>query len=489
MPHSRIGSTTESWISWCRGFGELSNKLYEPGHRSATLTRAARAMQRVQSLEYLSTLKISDVSALEAYFVRQYQDLGESARCALRLALLTEEIPQTLYGSAESYADSVARYINECLSRVPGLSGPTLRTVEFLILMKRKLLEFSEMSDQQQVLESWRQKIGESQSRDAADTIRALALFAYAAFDFHKPAGVLQDRLEIEQWQNVQNLTQNLLHCELGVGGRPFEAHYFDELGRRIGELLPRRLLASRHVDNSLQPTYDGAEVLDPQRAHRVIHSLQEVVLTGRPKLELRHEHGHYRLALFAWDFAGLFWRVAGTLYAMGCSIRSTDLYGIPDPYGQALDGETLIPDERRLICDVLTFDALGEVDESWEDDVKSRILQGLENPDERFPDNTSEILSPVMPVLCPRLTDLGDGQVKFSCHSPATNKGTRYAVSRLLSERAGANIESIARDGTHDWPIPRTNFYIRIQSDLCRVAEALRNELGEVEIVVEASS
>ena len=167
----------------------------------------------------------------------------------------------------------------------------------------------------------------------------------------------------------------------------------------------------------------------------------------------------------------------------MGCSIRSTDLYGIPDPGGRATDGETLIPNERRLIFDVLTFDAPTDANESWEVDLKNRILQRLENRSEQIADNTGEILGPVMEVLRPQLTDLGSGQVKFSCHSPAAYKGTRYAISRLLSERAGASIESITRDGTRDWPIPRTNFYIRIQSDMGSVAEALRDDLGEVSI------
>ncbi len=475
------------------GFRSLANKLYQPGHRTATLTRAARAMQRVQNLEHLSTVKFSEVSKCEAFFVRQYEDLGDSARCALRLALLTEEIPETLYDSAGTYADSVKQYINERLIEVPGLSDPTLRSIEFLLLMKRELLKSSETSDHKQVLESWRQEIGELKSRDAADTIRALALFAYAAFDFHNPKGSRQARLHPEQWQNVKNLTQNLLYLELGVGGelgaggKPFEDHYFDETGQRIGKLLPRRLLTSPHVDNSLQQTYEGAEILDPQRAHRIIHALKEVVQSMRPRVEIKRNDEFCSLTLFAWDFPGLFWRVAGALYEMGCAIRATDLYSIPDPGGKATDGETLIPDEQRLICDVLTFDAPRDANESWQDDAMNRILHRLENPSERIPDNTGEILRPVMEVLHPRLTDLGGGQVKFSCHSPATNKGMRYAVSRLLSERAGANIESIARDGTRDWPIPRTNFYIRIQSDLRSVAEALRDELGEVPIVVDA--
>ncbi len=465
------------------GFHELANQLYQPGHRTAKLTRAARAMQRVQNLEFLSTVTLADVSSREAYFARQYQDIAESARGALRLALLTEEIPETLFASAETYADSVKRYINERLAGVPGLSGPTLRTIEFLLLTKRQLLQSAEMGDQEQVVESWRQKIGELKSRDAADTIRALALFAYAAFDFHNPGGARQVRLHAEQWQNVQNLTQNLLYDELGVGGQPFEDRYFDETGRRIGKLLPGRLLASPHVDNTLKRTYEGGELLDPQRAHRIIHALKDVVQKGRPRVELARDDEYYRLTLFAWEFPGLFWRVAGAVYEMGCSIRSTDLYGIPDPGGRATDGETLMPNERRLIFDVLTFDAPRDATESWEVDMKNRILQRLENRSEQIPDNTGEILRPVMEVLRPQLTDLGSGQVKFSCHSPAAYKGTRYAISRLLSERAGASIESITRDGTRDWPIPRTNFYIRIQSDMRSVAEALRDDLGEVSI------
>ncbi len=469
------------------GFDQLASRLYQPGHRAATLTRAARALQRVESLEYLSARKPSDVGLLESFFLRQYQAIGASALCALRLALLTDEIPQTLYDSAEPYASSVNGYIKDFLSRVPGLSGATLRTVEFLLLMKRELLKASEMSDQGQVLESWRQKIRESKPRDAADTIRALALFAYAAFDFHKPEGVHRDRLDYEQWRNVQNLTQNLLYEELGVAGQPFQEHYFDETGQRIGKILPRRLLASPHVDNSLKPTYEGAESLDPQRAHRIIHALSEVVHTGRPKVEIKRADESCRLTLFAWDFPGLFWRVAGALLDADCSIRSTDLYGIPDPGGLATDGDSLIPNERRLICDVLTFDAPKTANESWGEDLKSRIVQRLENPNEQIPDNTAEILGPVMEVLCPRLTDLGSGQVKFSCHSPGTNKGMHYAISRLLSERANVNIESIARDGTRDWPIPRTNFYVRIPSSVHIVAEVLRAELGEIPIAVEA--
>ncbi len=470
------------------GFSELAHQLYQPGHRSATLTRAARAMQRVQNLEHLSTLKLSQVSSCEAYFMRQYRDLGESARCALRFALLADEIPQTLYDCStdEAYADSVRRYVSERLSQVPGLSGPTLRTIEFLLLMKRELLKSSETGAQAKVLESWRQKIDALNSRDGADTIRGLALFAYAAFDFHKPKGVRRDRLDAEQWQSVQNLTQNLLYQELGVGGQPFEDHYFDDTGRRIGNLLPRKLLASPHVDNSLKQTYEGDEILDPQRAHRIIHALKEVVQTNRPKLDLKRDDNFYRLVLFAWDFPGLFWRVAGTLYEKECSIRSTDLYGIPDPGGRATDGESLIPNERRLIYDVLTFDAPHDANDTWEDDLKIRIVQRLENPEEQIAENAREILAPVMEGLCPVLTDLGSGQVKFSCHLPAELKGTRYAISRLLSDRGGVNIESIARDGTRDWPIPRINFYVRIQSDLPSLAESLRGVLGEVPVVAD---
>ena len=468
------------------GFGELASTLYQPGHRSATLTRAARAMQRIKSLEYLGSLKATEVGTLESYFLRQYQAIGESALCALRLALLTEEIPQTLYDNAEPYASSVHGYVNDYLAHVPGLSGATLRTVEFLMLMKRELLKSSEIGDQVQVMESWRQRIADLKSRDAADTIRALALFAYAAFDFHKPAEVQRDRLDFEQWQNVQNLTQNLLYDELGVGGQPYQDQYFDEIGRRIGSLLPRRLLASPHVDNSLKPTYEGTEELDPHRAHRIIYALKDVVEAGQPKVELKRHDQSWRLTLFAWDFPGLFWRVAGALFDAECSIRSTDLYDIPDPNGLATNGESMIPNERRLICDVLTFDGPVNAVESWEDALKARILRRLANSDEQIPNNTAEILRPVMDVLRPRLTDLGHGQAKFSCHSPSTNKGMRYAISRLLSERAGASIESIARDGTRDWPIPRTNFYIRIESDVSRVAEALRDELGEIPVAVE---
>ncbi|MCA9049094.1 MAG: hypothetical protein KDA89_10230, partial [Planctomycetaceae bacterium] len=468
------------------GFGELASRLYSPNHRSATLTRAARALQRIESLESLGHQKLTDVSSLEAYFVRQYEMIGESALCALRLALLTDEIPQTLYDNAEPYAGSVYGYVAEYLAHVPGLSGSTLRTVEFLLLMKRELLKSSEMSDQAQVMASWRQRINDLKSRDAADTIRALALFAYAAFDFRRPVGVQRDRLDFEQWQNVRNLTQNLLYEELGIGGQPYEEHYFDDIGRRIGSLLPRRLLASPHVDNSLKPNYEGDEELDPQRAHRIIFALRDVVLTGRPKVELKRHNKSWRLTLFAWDFPGLFWRVAGALFDAGCFIRSTDLYDIPDPNGPATDGESIIPNERRLICDVLIFDASEEVEDSWDVDLKARILQRLNRPDEQIPDNTGEILLPVMEALHPRLTDLGNGRAKFSCHSPLTNKGTRYAISRLLSERAGAAMESIVRDGTRDWPVPRTNFYIRIDREIGQVAEVLRDKLGEVPVAVE---
>lgn len=469
------------------GFDQLSSRLYRPGHRAATLTRAARAMQRIEGLEYLSSRKPANGDSIESYFLRQYQAIGESALCALRLALLTEEIPETLYDSAEPYASSVHGYANDCLKLVPGMSGEIVRTVEFLLLMKRELLKASEMSDQLQVLESWRQRIRELKSRDSADTIRALALFAYAAFDFNKPKGVHRDRLDFEQWQNVQNLTQNLLYDALGLVGQPFLEHYFDETGKRIGRVLPRRLLASPHLDNSLKTNYEGTEALDPQRAHRIIHALREVLQTGRPKVEIVRSDESFRLTLFAWDFPGLFWRVAGALLDADCSIRSTDLYGIPDPDGQATDGDSLIPGERRLIFDVLTFDPPREPTESWRDDLKARILQRLANPEEHILDDTAEILQSVMEVLSPKLTDLGSGQLKFSCHSPASNKSMRYAISRLLSERAAANIESIARDGTHDWPVPRTNFYIRVQSDVETVANALRNALGEVPIFVES--
>ena len=471
------------------GFRELANKLYQPGHRTAALTRAARAIQRVRNLEVLATITPNEESSFESYFARQYDDLGDSARGALRLALLTEEIPETLYGGGADYARSVKRYVNECLMDVPGLSSPTLRTIEFLLLTKREILLSSQTSDDEQVLESWRQKIDEVKSRNAADAIRALALFSYAAFDYRKPEGIRRERLSPEEWRNVQNLTQNLLYDELDVGGLPFDEHYFDEIGQRIGNLLPRRLLASPHVDNTLKQTYEGAEYLDPQRTHRIINALKEVVQTGQAKVELRRDDAYFCLTLFAWDFPGLFWRVAGALFDLGCSIRTTDLYGIPDPDGRATDGESLIPHERRLICDVLTFNAPPDADESWEDELRRRVSQRLENPVEQIDDNTGEILAPVMDVLCPRLTDLGGGQMKFSCHSPSTHKGTQYAISRLLSERAGANVESIARDGTRDWPIPRRNFYIRVDLDVEDVAAALREDLGDVPIDIDAVS
>ncbi|QEG01104.1 Bifunctional uridylyltransferase/uridylyl-removing enzyme [Stieleria maiorica] len=479
------------------GFGELFHQLYQPGHRAATLTRAARAVQRIQGLEYLDTLKRSEItSSDEAYFLRQYQDIGDSGRGALRLALLTDEIPQTLYPTnappdpsgydAQTYGDSVRRYVSEYLSDVPGLSGPTLRTIEFLLLKKRELLKWAEAGSRPQVLESWRREIDQLHSRDSADTIRALALFAYAAFDYHNPEGVPRIRLEPEQWQKIQNLTQNLLHGELGVGGRPFEDHYFDPTGQRIGALLPHRLLASPHVDNSLRQTYEGTETLDPQRAHRIIFALTAVVQTGRPKVELKRDGDFYRLTLYSWDFPGLFWRVAGALYEMGCAIRSTDLYEVPDPSGRATDGESLMPGERHLIVDVLTFDATEVSNEAWEDEVRRRIQRRLENPNEPLADQTAEILKPVLETLCPSLTDLGDGRIKFSCNSPQSNQGTRYAVSRLLSERAGASIESIVRDGTRDWPVPRMNFYVRVGRSVEAVAEALRDDLGDVTIETE---
>ena len=466
------------------GFGKLFHQLYRRSDRAATLTRAARAVQRIRGLEYLATLKRADVdSREEAFFLRQYQDLGGSARGALRIALLADEIPQCLYDQASSYEQAVRTYVADDLGRIPGLSGPTLKTIEFLLLKKREILKWAEAGNQPAVVDNWRRELNEAGSRDNADTIRGLALFAYAAFDYHNPEGVTRIRLEPEQWQKIQNLTQNLLYSELGVVGPSYEDHYFDATGRRIGRLLPRRLLASPHVDNSLMQTYEGIETLDPQRAHRIIYALMSVVQNQRPKVELKRDGDYYRLALYAWDFPGLFWRVAGALYTMGCSIRSTDLYDIPDPGGQAVDGETLIADERRLIFDVLTFDAAPEADEAWEDEAKREILSRLENPSESLPDNTAEILRPVISDLSPQLTDLGGGQVRFSCYSPMNRAGTRYALSRLLSERTGASILSIVRDGTRDWPMPRTNFYLRIPSDVHRVAEALRAELGEISV------
>jgi hypothetical protein len=139
------------------------------------------------------------------------------------------------------------------------------------------------------------------------------------------------------------------------------------------------------------------------------------------------------------------------------------------------------------LIFDVLTFDAPRHAEESWEEEMRGRILRRLENPEEPIADNLHQILDPVIQDLCPRLADLGGGQVKFSCYSPPQSVGTRYAISRLLSERTGASILSIVRDGTRDWPVPRTNFYIRIASDVSTVAAALREELGDVPIDLDA--
>ncbi len=467
------------------GFDQLARQVYQPGHRCAMLTRAARAMQRIENLEHLATRKLTGDDALEEYFVRQYRDLGASARGALRLALLTEEIPETMYPD-DDYPTAVKRYTTEQLETIDGLSGPTLRTVEFLLLTKRRLLRSSETSAVQSVIEDWQSEIDQLKSRDAADTIRALALFAYAAFDFNSPPAAIAERLSRDQWEKVRNLTQNLLYDELHVVGEPFDGHYLDEKGQRIGQLLPRRLLASPHVDNSLRRTYEGAEILDPQRAHLIIYGLNEVVKTGRPSIELRRRGNHYHLSLFAWDFPGLFWRVAGALFEMGCSFRSTDLFAIPDPQGKATDGESLVPNERRLIYDALSFDAVRDATESWENELRDKILQRLTHPEETIVDNTGAILDPLHNQLAPRLTDLGGDLLKFSCEVPPANKGVRYAISRLLSEEVGANIESIARDGTHDWPVPRTNFYIRAEMAPKAVTDVLSQIIGPVPLVLD---
>lgn len=464
------------------GFDALASRLYQPGHRSAALTRAARAVQRIENLEKLTTSKESDRSDTESFFHRQYHELGDSARCALRLALLTEEIPKTLDGVAEASEESVRRFVGEQLSSINALSGPTLCTIEFLMLMKRKMIRASETSSLQYVLDQWHERIDSLDARNTADTIRALALFAYAAFDFHDPPGVEKPRLTPEQWRRIRNLAENLLHRAQGVFEDTFDPKYFDETGQRIGQLLPRHLVDSPHINNSLRLNYEGAETLDPQRAHRIIHALQSVYTSGQPKVELRRAEGFIELVLFAWDFPGLFWRVAGAMHDSGCAIRSTDLYNIPSPGGAAVNGETLIPGERCLVFDVLTFDQGKASGELWEEELRQRIVYRLTHPDEQLPNDVSEILTPVRDQLRPELTDLGDGRLKFSSHSPPGHHGVRYAISRLLSEIAGASVQSITQDGTHDWPVPRFNFYVHVSTNLHEVKESLTAVLGEID-------
>lgn len=454
-------------------FDSLLNKLYKPGHRAATLTLAARALQRVENLERLASLEYRDRD-VEQFFVRQYQDLGPSARCALRLALLVEEVPETIYEDLP-YEDAVERYVRELLTPIAALSGPTRRTVRYLLLMKRELIRASETGDQQQVITHWREQITAFNSQDSTDTIRALALFTYAAFDFRSPDG--KARLAPEQWRSIKNLAENLLLQELGVSGAAFHEHNFDELGQRIGSLLPRRLLAGPHVDKTPKQDYDGNTVLDPRRADHIITRLKEVVQQQRPVVLLWNAGGYYCMWIFGRDFPGLFWRVAGTLYEMHCSIRSTDLYEIADPNSQ---------DEPQLIFDVLTFDPLDEVNEVWEELLRDRIIHRMQDREEEIRDNTAEILAPVMDQLAPKLTELGAGQWKFSCHLPARLKGTRYAISRVLSEQVGADFESIAQDGTRDWPVPRINFYFRAVGDREAIGAVLSGIFGKVTTVVD---
>ena len=463
-------------------FDALLNSLYKPGHRAATLTLAARALQRVENLERLATLEYRDRD-VEQFFVRQYKDLGPSARCALRLTLLVEEVPETIFPELP-YNEAVERYVKELLAPTPALSGPTRRTIRYLLLMKRELIRASETGDQEQVVARWRQQITALDSQDSIDTIRALALFTYAAFDFRSNDG--KPRLAPEQWRSIKNLAENLLLQELDVTSEAFHEHNFDELGQRIGSLLPRRLLAGPHVDKTPKQDYDGNTVLDPRRADHIISRLKEVVQQQRPLVLMWDAGGYFAMFIFGWDFPGLFWRVAGALYEMHCSIRSTDLYEISDPNGTAVDGETRVPGEPQLIFDALTFDAPKNVSEVWEHRLRDSIIHRLQHRDEEIEDRTGEILAPVMDQLEPKLTELGQGQWKFSCHLPADLKGTRYAITRILSERIGADFESIAQDGTRDWPVPRINFYFRAVGERDTIAAMLRSAVGPVTTVVD---
>lgn len=458
------------------GFDLLSESFYKPEHRTASLMKDARAIQRIENLDQLEQKIHDQDDTTRQFFFDQLQSIDMQTLLSIRLALLIEEIPDTLYSKTHLPQETIEKYL-EKLSAYPGMRTETLSLTNFLIKFKRDLLSTAEQSADPEVLAFWNTEIERLPLERQADAARALALFAYAAFDFEPVDKRLSGRLSEIQWKNIRTLCENLIHIAEGITGDSFLPEYFDGIGRRIGLALPESLKQGPMLTKTIKRF--GSFEWDYTRAHPVIENLARVLKTAEPRLELSFSGGACELALYGFNQPGLFWKVTSVLHELDAKIRFTELYplSIKDEYIDEID-EVI----SQLVVDYITF----TIDEktwspTWRDLLLQRMHERIREPSTYIPDETPELISRAADSMAPRLTTIGNGKLKFSFQS-LEHHHLLYAVSRTLSEKLEANISSVSEDGTHDWAVTRMNVYFTSPLTHSGIQQKLTEIFGEIE-------
>lgn len=460
------------------GFDLLSESFYKPEHRTASLVKDARAIQRIENLDQLERQLPGEEDTERQFFFDQLHSIDMQTLLAIRLALLIEEIPDTRYNNDLPPQENIENYLHE-LSTYPGMRAETLLLTKFLIQFKRHLLSTAEQSADPEVLTFWNSEIGNLPLARPADAARALALFAYAAFDFQPVDTRLRGRLSDIQWKNIRTLCENLIHSAEGVSGDSFLPEYFDGIGRRIGLALPESLKQGPMLTKTIKRF--GAYEWDYKRAHPVIENLTRVLKTGEARLELSSSGGACELALYGFNQPGLFWKVTSVLHELDAKIRFTELYPLSSKDNYSDETDEAI---SQLVVDYITF----TIDEktwspTWRDILLQRMHERIRESSTYIPDETPELIRLAVESMTPSLTILGNGKLKFSFQS-LEHHHLLYAVSRTLSEKLAANIYSVSEDGTHDWEVPRMNVYFTSSLTTRNIQEKLTEIFGEFKCI-----
>lgn len=477
--HTRVAPTLENLNSLGAlpilfpEFDTLVGGLYGPHHRTGDKSKDARALERIANLDALNNAIVDESHLPKAYFHEIYRDVSSEVLLAVRLALLLEEVPQSL-ADAKVGASPNRAYVDR-IAGVYSLEDETKQLFHFILEYKRHVLTVIDVSPTGQRCDEWIRLIEQFPCPDVQNVIRGLCLFVFAAFDFEKSS-----RLTTAHWSNLQSFCDSMLARQNGERALFFEKDLLEDVGQKIADALPDRLLVSALVRDAKSSGYDLYSSTDNRRAHGVIDKLRQVCVHNDTRIEVKQKGHSYQIVVYTFDQPGVLWKIVGALTKADMELEFTELYPLKPMY---LDGEAGRGSPTHLIVDALTFSLGSQTPENWRSELTDEIRQRLDPAavveDEN---NVAALLNRHRSELAAKLTELTDSGFKFSFHSPE-RAALVYAASRLLSEQLNANIFSVSIDGTRDWRVPRMNIYFQCDLEPNDMCDRLGPFFGNIQI------
>lgn len=452
-------------------FEILETQLYRTNHRSDGFTKAARAVDRIKNLDKLENATFTE-DENQNFFLTLYRDLQAPTLAALRLALLVEEIPEDQQDGITQPEQNLHDYVTDQLARkIPSLSSDSARVIEFLIKNKREILTAAEQCAEQNNIETWLSKVAKLKIVDPAEAVRALTLFAYAAFDYKLGEHVSRARLTPWQWKNLITLSENLLLKISGIDATRSEAHMYSPDDLKICNNIPERLKNSPLIRKFSLGAY-GAQ-LDPYRLNPVINSIKTLLKNDQPVIKIMPsaDDDLAQAHIYAWDKPGIFWQIAQAFYEAGASIAFTHLYSIPNPESECF---SLSHVGGNVIYDLIRFKPKTLLSEKHALELKTTIEEKLATQLDHSNDTHFPILQKISSKMNAKLTSLGANKYQLHYHHD-DSPGILYAICRYLSEVVEADIFDIlpASDKGYIPPVP-TNVYFSSNLNSSEITERL---------------